>query len=347
MLKQIKLVNFQGHRHLTIDVDEQVTYIVGKSDAGKSSIVRALAWLCLGVPSGAKFIQRGRPGCRVELIFDGGLRIVKTRGRTKPTVYKINDKVFKASGNSVPAEVTQLLSVSDVNFQGQLDQVFWILDNPGQVAKNLNAIVDLQDVDKSMLWVQSKLRSARAAVAVAEDKITHLKESIESLSWVPEFEASLAAASKLRDLLQAAQKQRISLSHCVGKANAHLTHRIAMQEFVKGGQRVLRRANSAAELGDRIEALSTLIDKAKDQHRKQIPAPSPAEMENIESRILKLESLKSKTKRLRSLLSKIQAGRKLSADQRTIAATAGKTLRKLTSGKKCPLCGQKITRSQS
>ena len=44
MLKRLRIKNFQKHGKVDISFDPHVTCIVGDSDAGKSSLLRALHW---------------------------------------------------------------------------------------------------------------------------------------------------------------------------------------------------------------------------------------------------------------------------------------------------------------
>jgi DNA repair exonuclease SbcCD ATPase subunit len=52
MIKRIEIKNFQAHKNTEIDFDPGVNVISGASDAGKSSIFRALLWVITNRPSG-------------------------------------------------------------------------------------------------------------------------------------------------------------------------------------------------------------------------------------------------------------------------------------------------------
>ncbi len=66
-LVSLQLVNFQVHTGLIIDFSPGITTIVGPTDHGKSSILRALRWVCLNDLSGEQFIREGRKSCAVCL----------------------------------------------------------------------------------------------------------------------------------------------------------------------------------------------------------------------------------------------------------------------------------------
>ena len=63
---------------------------------------------------------------------------------TGVNTYGVEGKTYEAFGNDVPPAVSKLLGLAEVNFQGQHDAAFWFGLSPGQLAKELNKIVDLE-----------------------------------------------------------------------------------------------------------------------------------------------------------------------------------------------------------
>ena len=54
----ITIKNFQSHKKTVITLAPTLTAITGKSDHGKSSIIRALRWVYNNKPQGFKFIHK-------------------------------------------------------------------------------------------------------------------------------------------------------------------------------------------------------------------------------------------------------------------------------------------------
>ena len=52
MIKEISIKNFQSHKDSHIELSDGVNIIVGASDSGKSSLIRAIKWLATNRPSG-------------------------------------------------------------------------------------------------------------------------------------------------------------------------------------------------------------------------------------------------------------------------------------------------------
>ncbi len=183
MLTKLVLKNFQCHKLLSIDLDPHVTVLVGESDKGKSSVLRALRWLCTNRPSGDAFIRHGAKAVRVRLLVDGHtLTRYKRPGRN---VLYLDGSEFAALGKGgMPDEAAQLLNVDEVNFQQQHSPAFWFHDSPGQVSKNLNAIVNLDLIDSTLGNLASELRKARTVVEVTEQRLTDSRSQRNKLTWV-------------------------------------------------------------------------------------------------------------------------------------------------------------------
>jgi len=56
--------------------------------------------------------------------------------------------IFTNFGQTVPEEVQAVLEIGDINVQGQLDQHFLITSSGGDVARTINKITKLENVDK-------------------------------------------------------------------------------------------------------------------------------------------------------------------------------------------------------
>ena len=160
MLERLTIENFQAHSKLDLKLDPAVTTIVGPSDAGKSAVIRALIWLATNRPLGDSFIRDGETRARVSLLVDSRW-IVRTRGKSENT-YSIDGEELKAFGNEVPSEVSQLLNLSPINLQHQHDSPFWFSETAGEVSRQLNQIVDLSIIDRTLANLDKAARATAA-----------------------------------------------------------------------------------------------------------------------------------------------------------------------------------------
>lgn len=167
-IRKIVLRNFQCHRRLVIRPCRGVTTIIGRSDVGKSAVVRALRWLMFNRPSGTAFVRRGATKTAVSVLI-GKHSIVRRRG--KRNVYSIDGRNLVAFGARVPKDITHVHRCSDLNFQMQHDAPFWFADSGGDVSKKLNAIVSLSDIDCVVGFLRTAEREASAEIRLVEKRI--------------------------------------------------------------------------------------------------------------------------------------------------------------------------------
>lgn len=198
MLEKLTLEDFQCHEHLEIDFDERVTTIVGDNDSGKSAVVRALRWVAFARPAGPSVVRRGGGGdCRVRLRADGQT-VTRTRQRSGGrTTYRLADRGFAAVGQQVPPDVGRQVNVGGVNFQRQADSHFWLALSGPEAARQLNAVVDLQQIDLALAEGARSLRDARAEYRFARERQKAAKAEFDRLQWVPEALESLQSLSTL------------------------------------------------------------------------------------------------------------------------------------------------------
>jgi len=203
MFINLKIRNFQPHGRFTIDLDPHVTTIVGPSDRGKSSIIRALRWLCTNQPAGNAHIKEGKKFSAVRLKVDDNV-IIRKRSASKNT-YSLNGEEFKSFGSDVPDSIAKLLNLGPVNFQQQHDSPFWLSDTAGQVSRSLNAVVDLDVIDRALSTAAKNSTKAKAIVELAEEQHKEAKQKRKSLKWVVKAKVDL-------DSLEEVEKEHTRLA---------------------------------------------------------------------------------------------------------------------------------------
>jgi len=184
MIESITLRDFQIHRLLKIRFDERVSFLIGESDKGKSSVMRAIEWVCTNQPSGQSFIRKGASKTSVSLRVDGRtIRRVKGKGINS---YFLDKREFKAFGSRVPEEILSLLRTSTYNFQGQMDPHFWFSLSPPQVGRELNRLVDLEHIDRSLSKMARILKEAGSRHKISQERLKEAEEELASLSFLDE-----------------------------------------------------------------------------------------------------------------------------------------------------------------
>jgi DNA repair exonuclease SbcCD ATPase subunit len=131
MLTKIELNNFQPHKKLQTDI-APITIISGKSDSGKSSIVRSLQWLLYNRGSAKEFLRHGANEVMVSCEIDGHT-VTRSSQHNSYTLDGVQSRVV---GKSVPDDIAALFNVISDNTQTQHDPFYWFTENgSGLVAK--------------------------------------------------------------------------------------------------------------------------------------------------------------------------------------------------------------------
>ena len=174
--------NFQKHKKYALRLG-QITTLVGRSDAGKTAIFRALIWLLTNKPRGTTFITHGETVCSVGLEVDGH-KIVRTRGKNK-NEYTLDGTPFVSFGEQVPHPIAELLNVQPVSIQRQHDGVFWLSLNPAELSRQMNAVVDLDIIDTATKNSKRHRNQAKSREKFETERFKHWEEQVESLRGVP------------------------------------------------------------------------------------------------------------------------------------------------------------------
>ena len=250
-LERLKLKDFQRHKVLDVELDQPVTCLVGPSGSGKSAVLRGLRWIVLNKPQGEAFIRHGKKAARGELVVDRK-RIVRKKGKAK-NEYSISDSAeggrFKAFGNDPPQAVQKILDVSEDSFQRQLDAPFWFSLTPGQVAKEINRIVDLEVIDRTLEKLAAGSRKAKACLEVGRQRYLDAKAKRKGLAWVERMDVDLRGVEEAEKVYEGIQSRRASLAESIEGVSRVVQDRDRLTD-------AKRYAVGANQAGDAWHALS-------------------------------------------------------------------------------------------
>jgi exonuclease SbcC len=263
-LKSVTLKGFQRHDKLRVEFDPKVTTIVGASDAGKSAVVRALAFALLNKwhPS---YLRHGSAETTVSVDV-GGKKIVRTKGK-KSNVYQIDGKEFKAFGTSVPSELLAHTNTGPENFQRQLDLHFWFSDTPGRCAQALNRIVNLESIDRSLQYLATEHRKARNVLEVTHTRYKDTVARKKKLKWIPDLDRDLKRLEALEIRSREKSHRIASIAFSIENASRHKVRARIASDAILGAKTVLGTGQRASKLRNDARKLSKLVTEARKQHR--------------------------------------------------------------------------------
>lgn len=183
-------------------------------------------------------------------------------------LYWMDGEEYKAFRADVPPQIVEALNLSEINFQSQHDAPFWFNLTPGELARELNKIVDLEVIDQVMSSLASRIRKAKAEREVVEERLAEAKAEQKRLFFVPSLESDLSGLEKHRDKTASLAARRDAVAHLVSLAVEHKRTR-------ERALRVLRRGMVARDAGEkvwqvsmRLVNLNSTISQVKDAEDK-------------------------------------------------------------------------------
>lgn len=328
-----------AHRKLDLVFGPRVNSIIGDNAAGKSTIIRAIRYVARNKPSGDSVISWDKKQTRVSLSF-GKDKIIRTRGKGI-NEYKLNkNKPYKAFGRgNIPPAITKVLSLSDINFQGQHEAPFWFCKSPGEVSRELNTIVNLDTIDKTLSSILSSIRKSKATVGVIEERLKEAKKKKQSLAYIKEMNDDLLDLESLEKAKNENAVRSILLKELIGSAKIHAEQADVCHKHLSRANLVLDIALKRLNISQNQRSLRKLLKSAK--KLRKIIKNRPPSFADIRDTYKRLEKMFTKKKELSTLIK--EAGKKLSEikpiKQRIIKYTqrVDKIMKE-----RCPLCQTKL-----
>lgn len=163
MIEGIDIKYYQSHLNTSIDFHPETTAITGLSMDGKTAILRAFEDLRTNRPLGTRRIYRyDKEPMEIVLRVDGhkvgkkkGEKSIDNEGNKNMYWIEYPDgskREFKTIGvGAPPKEVLDLINVSDISIQKQLDAYLLVTSTAGEIAKTINRITGL---DEGEVWVK-------------------------------------------------------------------------------------------------------------------------------------------------------------------------------------------------
>ncbi len=258
-LCRIQIKDFQCHEMLRVRFDPKITAIVGPSDVGKSSIIRALRWVATNRPLGDGFIRDGSDTSEVKLWTEESSVL---RAKDPANIYRIDKREpLKAFGAEVPGDVFKTLKIDDLNFQGQHDPPFWFSLSAGEVARQLNSIVDLGVIDEVMGKLSKVVRECKTTVDVLASRVENVEAEVESYTYVEQLEKEWELLDKTT---KECDKQN-TLSSALGKSLSQWEDKksrlVETSEVVLKGAALEGIISMVEELVDGVDDLAEVIEE--------------------------------------------------------------------------------------
>lgn len=338
-LVSLELNDFQVHKHIAVDFGKSITCIRGETDKGKSSILRALRWVCLNDIPGEEFIRIGAKRTVVKLLVKVGKdrhEIVRIRGGGT-NEYWLDSKVYRSFNNGVPPDIAAVLNLNEINFQAQHDSPYWFTETAGEVSRRLNAIIDLSVIDTALSNVAAEVRKAQERKTISEERLTAAKKEYEELepqrTRIQEFDRLRQYHEKFTGL----ETDADSLQSIVDRIRANREKAQLAAEHASDGGAVLLLARQAIGFERRVDSLQCLLTDI--QHNRAAAQPPP-DFSTVNQAFKKWQEMEEQTQDLSSLVSRISSTAFATDVKRERFIATEKQFYKQIKGNLCPTCGQ-------
>lgn len=305
MIKQITIQNFQSHKDSTLNLSPGVNLIVGQSDSGKTAILRALKWLATNRPLGDSFVTWDKKGpTEVEVILDNGgktkLYLKHMQGRYS-FAHASDEQEWNAIGAVVPETVTQALNISELSWQSQMDAPFLLSSSPGEVARTLNEVADLDKIDSTLVNINRMARDNRSELMTTAEHKRDLEISLSAFKGLDE---------RLKKITQLKEMNR--------KAGL-------LDEMVDEGGNLL----------EAIEQENIQLAKTKDM------TDAEAELNMLMDMVGQVREVEDMIYKMEKQIANIAAAKKWQVEVDGKLEVMEKTWKERFQGKVCPLCGRR------
>jgi DNA repair exonuclease SbcCD ATPase subunit len=343
MISRIVIRNFQRHRELRVDLSPTVTTICGDSNAGKSSIRRALFWLAFNRPAGDGFVSWNQDECQISVKVDD--QSIKRKRSKNLNQYFIGKQQLDHVGTGVPQAVVNLLNLDHLNFQVQIpshsfprcDPAFWFSLTPGACAAELNGIVNLGLIDRTLSNLASDFRKVRAEIGVIEERLRDTEKKADALVWTERADVDLKMIEEIQQRIDAKASTIDRVERSVldwGKAS---TEALNAGERERRGKEAILAMDRALRGHDEIKRLQSLVEQL--EQAEQDAAVMIPDLTKLESLLSKIGERKRKIGSLESLVAKIEEADAETREASEWMERANARLLELTSDG-CPLCGK-------
>ncbi len=339
MISKVEIRNFSIHKKQDIEFSPNVTTITGSSFFGKSTILRAIRFVCVNRPSGDKFISWDADKASVRLTIDEK-KITRRKGKGVNS-YKLSGykDPFTGFNTNVPKPIADLVNMSDINFQGQHEAPFWFCESPPEVSRQLNKIVNLEVIDKTLTNIASGIRKANTTIEITQNRLDDVIEDKKELAYIIELDKDLIEIEELEQIQSKIAVESTTLRDIIEKVDRYSSQRDNAAQANLSGLAALDKGSIWLKIKDLIETLDNHVKTGIRANKVIQDAPEPI----VPLNRLKVEWIGrgEERKELKDLISDIENSEGTLFDTKMDLKQTEIEFKKIMK-ERCPLCGSKM-----
>lgn len=268
MINQVHFKNTQKHKDLTLNFIEGLNVITGSTDSGKTSLLRGLLFALDNKGTSDKLLTWDAREGSVEITIDGN-QITRSFG--KENAYYLNGERFTAFRKDVPAPISSIVNMDDINIQNRRDMPFMVYATASSNAEQFSTMLDLTEIQNTVDNLKSKVKKAKEKKEVLDEKLKLVEKELGQYTELEaaskRFSALCARADKLssyrsraNDLSASFQEIRL-LSKRLSEQSVGLT---AHEKF----KRISYSFKELSALKTQANSLKTHFNQLKSLHQR-------------------------------------------------------------------------------
>jgi exonuclease SbcC len=113
---------------------------------------------------------------------------------------------FSGFGLSVPDKIRECVNLGELNIQRPLDKPFLITDSPGEIARTINRITNLDKSDQYIKLTGSELRRNKQRLEAAQTQKEDIEERLKAFDGIESLGSIFDKAKKAEEEIAAFEK---------------------------------------------------------------------------------------------------------------------------------------------
>jgi len=272
MFRFLQLENFQSHEKTRIDFDRGVNVIFGLSQAGKTALARAMRLLIYNRPLGGKFFsdfvgEKGQTKITIGIDGQEDISVIKSIRVNKEgekvvtaTQYQIGGTEFSSPKDQVPDQVQAVLNISELNIQRQFDPPFLVSSSGGEIAKTINRITRLEEVDDWVSELTNEINATNRDIVRMEAEAKSLLQEIDVYKDIEETEKAIVELQTIVGIIARMLIQRNDLDNALIQFEDATRESEKLDEFMVA-ERYVKKAEKLQQDIDEWRTLADLISE--------------------------------------------------------------------------------------
>lgn len=274
-ISKVIIKGFQSHEDTVVDFGPGLNAIIGSSDSGKSSIIRALRFALYNEPRGADFIRHSSTNAEVEVRFSDGSFLKRARTRSSAGSYIIGapdgtETEIKGFTNHLPVDIPNTHQMPQIQLTKdleatlsigyQMDSAFLIGESPGTRASIIGKLAGVDLVDSAMREIGKEVLSDSKDLKRLKEEKLETATQLAAYDDLPQEKQRLEQAEQLLKEIRETDAKLQELRAIDAEWRAKTTEMIQAEYDIHQLRTTLQHESFADELKRDFERLQQLMN---------------------------------------------------------------------------------------